>query len=302
MNRRQTPPVLIGQAQSFLRAVEQADRYSRSHVPVLLVGETGTGKELIAARLHAMSGVQGEFVAVNCATLSPEMADSILFGHRRGAFTGAWQTVAGLVATASSGTLFLDELGSMPMDTQGKILRVADLGHYRMLGHHVEQCADCRMVAAVHPASLAAGEVRPDLYQRLAVAVISLPPLRERPGDAGLIARHAAEGCGRQLSAGAAGLLERQPWPGNVRELLATLQRACILSSSSTISEADVAESLGFGRRHHPASALRHSERVRLEQCREMAQGDWRVMVRMLGISKSNLYRKLQGHGIRLRR
>jgi psp operon transcriptional activator len=206
--------------------------------PVLVVGERGTGKELVAARLHYLSPRWDRpFIKVNCAALSPELLDSELFGHEAGAFTGAIRRTAGRFERADGGTLFLDEIASASPRVQEKLLRVVEYGEIERVGGAATLTVDVRVVAAANidlPAAVAAGGFRADLLDRLAFDVVTLPPLRERPEDILGLAGHFAVGMARELGAASfAGFspaaeeaLMRHPWPGNVRELRNAVERA----------------------------------------------------------------------------
>jgi DNA-binding NtrC family response regulator len=211
--------------------VALAERVAPSDLPVLLLGETGTGKELLARHLHARSGRSGPLVAVNCAALPPELVEATLFGHRRGAFTGATEDAPGLFLQAQGGTLFLDEVAELTLAHQAKLLRALDSGEVLPVGSARHVRSDARVVAATNaelPARIADGRFRADLYARLAGAVVRLPPLRARRGDIlGLAERFLAPpppGPERRLSAQAAERLLLHPWPRNVRELQAAMR------------------------------------------------------------------------------
>lgn len=221
---------------------------------VLVTGETGTGKEGLARRLHDASGRSGPFVVVNCASLPADLAESELFGHERGAFTGAVGPRQGLVVEATGGTLFLDEVGELPMDVQVKLLRLLQEKEVRPLGGQRVVKVDVRVVAATWRdlrARVGEGAFREDLLYRLAVFELSLPPLRERGDDVLLLAEHIVAGfarqpgIGRRLLARTAGAaLRAHDWRGNVRELQAVLARAAVLGDGRTITGADIRAAL----------------------------------------------------------
>jgi transcriptional regulator with GAF, ATPase, and Fis domain len=217
---------LLGSSAAFRQALEYARRLAASSLPVLLLGETGTGKDVFARHLHACSGRRGAFVAVNCAALPSELAESALFGHRKGAFTGATSDAPGYFPQAQGGTLFLDEIGELPLIQQAKLLRVLESHELTPVGATRVVHTDARIIAATNvdlEAAVAAGRFRNDLYARLAVTVIRLPPLRLRRIDIlPLAARFLAEqapGADFVLSAHAAEMLLLHPWPRNIREL-----------------------------------------------------------------------------------
>ena len=233
---------LIGAAPAFLAAIELADRVARSATPVLVLGETGTGKDLVSRRLHARSGRDGNFVAVNCAALPAELVESALFGHRKGAFSGATADATGFYREADGGTLFLDEIGELAIAHQAKLLRALDAGEIVPVGSSRPVRVDVRVVAATNVELLAAtnsGHFRPDLYARLAGAVIRMPPLRARRGDILTLAEGFLEG--RRLSSQAAERLLLHPWPRNVRELSSTMGRLALrVGADAEATRADV--------------------------------------------------------------
>jgi len=228
---------IIGRDEAFLTVLRDAAKYAPYDKPVLILGETGTGKEKLARLIHDLSKRQGRAcITVNCATLSRERAESELFGHKKGSFTGAIADHTGYFELAHGGTLFLDEIGDLAPDVQAKVLRALQEGEIAPLGGRTKK-VDVRIIAAtnVDLAKLegqAQGTFRKDLYHRLAVAVLRLPPLRARRGDIDLLARHfvdamnSKEGKGRELTPQALAQLRRYDWPGNVRELKNTVERA----------------------------------------------------------------------------
>ncbi|MCA2979484.1 MAG: sigma-54-dependent Fis family transcriptional regulator [Myxococcaceae bacterium] len=260
---------IIHRSRSMQRVIQMARKVAVRNVPVVIEGESGTGKEMLARAIHRASPRQaGPFIAVNCGAISPELVESELFGHEKGAFTDAKQARSGYFEAASGGTLFLDELGELPLTTQVKLLRVVQEGEVVRVGSQKPLKVNVRIVAATNRTlteEIAAGRFREDLFFRLAVAVLKLPPLRDRKEDVGLLVdrlmeqvNHEATGepgfKHKKLSAGAKNVLLNHPWPGNVRELLNTLRRATIWSDESTMSTEDVRESL------LPAAGARQSE------------------------------------------
>ena len=241
-------PTLVGRAAAFLAAVELADRVASSEMPVLLLGETGTGKELLAHHVHERGGRSGSFVAVNCAALPDELVEATLFGHKKGAFTGATGDNPGLFLEAQGGTLLLDEIGELAVAHQAKLLRALDSREFIPVGGARRVHTDARVIAATNidlSARLADGGFRSDLYARLAGAVIHLPPLRARRGDilelAERFLREPAPAPERRLSAPAAERLLLHPWPRNIRELRSAMKRlGLLLGDRSEIRRADV--------------------------------------------------------------
>jgi transcriptional regulator with PAS, ATPase and Fis domain len=237
---------LVGTAPAFLAAVELADRVASSDMPILILGETGTGKDLLARRVHQRSGRTGSFVAVNCAALPDELVEATLFGHKKGAFTGATTDSAGLFLEARGGTLFLDEIGELAVAHQAKLLRAVDSREIIPVGGTRRIHTDARVIAATNielPARIADGGFRADLYARLAGAVLQLPPLRARRADIlDLAERFLAEaGPERRLSANAAQRLLLHPWPRNIRELRSAMRRlGLLLGDRSEVTRADV--------------------------------------------------------------
>lgn len=246
------PPLgpIVGESAAIRRACELIERYAPTSLSILLVGATGTGKELLARHVHARSGRLGRFVGVNCGVLPRDMADGLLFGYDRGAFSGAVKRHRGHVECADGGTLFLDELLSLSLEGQAKLLRVLDTGEVQRLGEETERYVDARAVAAVQEDvedRMARGALRRDLYRRLAGVVIDLPPLRDRPEDVIPLARHFAAARGQALEAGTAAVLAHHSWPGNVRELRDAIQRAGCLVENGTLPPRAVREAIALG-------------------------------------------------------
>ena len=228
---------LVGESGALLRTLALVERAARSGATVCVEGETGTGKELVARAIHELSDRRTRpFLAQNCAALTDGLLESELFGHVRGAFTGASAGRRGLFELASGGTLFLDEVSETALPTQAKLLRVLQEGEVRALGSERTRRVDVRVVAASNRdlrGEVAAGRFRADLYHRLSILPVRLPPLRERAGDVALLARHflaelSPSRGSRPLSTGAREALERYPWPGNVRELRNEIERVLV--------------------------------------------------------------------------
>ncbi|MDE2561854.1 MAG: sigma-54-dependent Fis family transcriptional regulator [Sphingomonadales bacterium] len=236
---------LVGRSAAMQAVYRMITRVLRNDLTVLVLGESGTGKELVAEAIHTLGNrSRGPFIAVNTAAIPSELIESELFGHEKGAFTGAVARHVGKFEQARGGTLFLDEIGDMPMQAQTRLLRALQSGRIRRVGGTEEIALDARIIAATNKDLLpliAAGQFREDLYYRLAVVPIGLPPLRERRDDIEALARHflalaAVEGLPRrQLSADGAALLARQPWRGNVRELRNVVYRLALMSREEVI-------------------------------------------------------------------
>jgi transcriptional regulator with PAS, ATPase and Fis domain len=250
---------VVHQSEAVARQIELARRMAAYDAPILILGETGTGKELFAEAIHKASRrAAGRFVPVNCGAIAPELASSELFGHVRGAFTGAVRDHKGHFQEAHGGTLFLDEVGDLPLDTQARLLRVLQSKIVTPVGGSKSIPVDVRIVAATHrdlTADVATGRFREDLFHRLAVGILSLPPLRDRGADVALlvdrfIERINADGAGRPeavrklLSEDAKKLLTSHAWPGNVRELYHTLLRATMWTRGEVIEATDIRSAL----------------------------------------------------------
>ncbi len=243
---------LVGKSPVLLEIFKTIGKVARSDVPVLITGESGTGKELVARAIHAASGrADGPFVAINAAAIPRELLESELFGHERGAFTGAVEARAGRFREADRGTLFLDEIGDMPLELQAKLLRVLQSGEVTPVGGRRPERVDVRILAATHrdlDAEVRAGRFREDLLYRLRVVPIALPPLRERPEDIPTLAEHFVARYAEELGTGPRWLadatlrrLSEYDWPGNVRELENAVKRALVLSTGEVLSPDDLA-------------------------------------------------------------
>ena len=241
------------------RLITKARRVAPRQIPVLILGESGTGKELLARAIHKSSAVKdGPFVAVNCGAIPGELVESELFGHEKGAFTGADKSKSGYIEGASEGTLFLDEVGELPQYIQVKLLRVLQENQITRVGSTQPKNVKFRLISATNrnlTEDVAENRFRDDLFHRIAVAILQIPPLREREGDLGLlidtllkkINQEARDQPGYQhknISASAKNLMYQHPWLGNIRELINTLQRAAVWSYGPTIDLKDIKESL----------------------------------------------------------
>lgn len=289
-----------------------------SDATVLIQGETGTGKELVARALHRNSArAARDFVAVNCAAIPAELMESELFGHVKGAYTGATSDRAGRFREAEGGTLFLDEIGDMPLPTQAKILRVLQEREITPVGGSRVVPVNVRIVAATHrdlPAAVQAGTFRQDLWYRLQVVPIVLPPLRDRLGDVLLLAEHflrrSGSGNPKRLTAAAAQRLLAHAWPGNVRELRNAMERAAVLSRGPSIEPehmglpaggAGAGATVGAGEIELDgplAQAVAALETTMIQRALAAADGNRAEAARRLGLSRQQLYRKLAEHGL----
>jgi DNA-binding NtrC family response regulator len=278
--------------------------FGRAEAPVLIGGETGTGKELAARALHAASRrAAGPFVAVNCAALPPELVESELFGTLRGAFTGAFHTRPGLFDAARGGTLLLDEIGELPRSVQAKLLRVLEAGCFRPLGATRETQAEARILAATNRDLVqlcASGEFRPDLYYRVAVLRIDLPPLRERRADIPGLVAHFIERAGsppRAIAPEAMAQLLAHAWPGNVRELRSVVERALLRADVDPLERFELEDQPARLRREEPPRAgAAESVRVLLEHHGRLA-----AAAAALGVSPRTLQRRLRARGLSAR-
>lgn len=305
---------LIGRSEAFQRMLGLVARVAPSRATVLLLGESGTGKELVARAIHEASPRASKpLVAVDCSSLPDTLFESELFGHERGAFTGATAAKGGLVEAASGGTLFLDEVGDIPLPMQVKLLRLLETGTYRRVGSTELRHADIRVVSATHrdlDSMIRENKFREDLYHRLSTFPILLPPLRERRGDMALLASALLERVAAprrlRLSTAALSLLEAQAFPGNVRELRNLLERTALLCDGDLIDAPQVAEAIATGRmpaRSAPAlthnapptgKVLRAAEQEALRGMVAAHQGNRAALAAKLGISERSLYRKLK--------
>ncbi len=300
-----------GESAPMKRLAEQARRVARATTPVLILGETGSGKGVLARWLHE-NGPRAEeaFVDLNCAGLSRELLESELFGHQKGAFTGAIAAKPGLLETAHRGTMFLDEIGDMDSQVQGKLLKVLEDMRFRRLGEVQDRRVDVRLVAATHRdlgRLVAEEKFREDLYYRIRGITLAVPPLRERGHDVVLLAHRLVDRIGAdlgrpgvRLSPAAEGAIQAHTWPGNVRELRNVLEHGVLLAPRETLEAEDLREGLAGaprGSRVLPRT-LDEAERHHIEQM--LSAHSWAVprTAQSLGISRSSLYEKMKKHGI----
>ena len=306
---------IVSRDPGMLKLCRSVEKVAPSSASVMLLGDSGSGKELIARGLHALSSRHAQrFVAINCAAIPENLLESELFGYERGAFTGAARQTLGKIELAHGGTFFLDEVGDMPMALQAKLLRFLQERVIERVGGRAEIAVDVRIVCATHQdlKMLAEqGRFREDLFYRLSEIVLRIPPLRERAGDAALLAHHfknkfcASEGRSNlHFSAGALQLIESHGWPGNVREVENCIKRAVIMSDGPQIAADDLGLSAS-------AQAAPMDEAINLRQAREAAE--YKAMVRalaradgniaraadLLGVSRPTLYDLMSHHGIK---
>jgi DNA-binding NtrC family response regulator len=301
---------LIGESPAMQAVYEQIEKVGRTQSPVLVLGETGTGKELVAESIHRASGRPGQFVAVNCGSLSRELAASELFGHEKGSFTGAVRRHPGFFKRADGGTLFLDELAEMPIELQPHFLRVLETGTVLPVGSEREVAVDVRTVAATNrdpKKAIADKALREDLYYRLSVFPITLPPLRERVQDVPLLVDHflsqaQSDASGRGFRSEDLARLRAYHWPGNVRELRHVVLRAAIMSdpNDSTLRLPERFES-PFNEQNGNAGltigrSIRDVERELIMRTLEHLNGDKRAAAETLGISLNTLYNRLNAY------
>ena len=302
---------IVGVSQPIVALKSLIRRVASSDATVLVTGESGTGKELVARALHDLSGRSGPFVSVNCGAIPAELLETELFGHERGAFTGATRRRIGRMEQATGGTLLLDEVGELRPDHQVKLLRVLQERVIERIGGNVATPIDVRVVAATHrdlAAEVREGRFRSDLYFRLAVLPIAVPPLRDRPEDIQVLARHFA-GADVRLSSSLCEALEGYHWPGNVRELRNQLERMRLLSGEPTLTASDfrpdaigpeVDGVLTPGRLRLPTEpfSLPELEREIVEKALWMQGGNRSAAARYLGIPRHVLIYRLEKYGI----
>ncbi len=302
---------LLTRDPGMLKICRQVERLAPAAATVLLLGESGTGKEVLARALHQLSPrADKRFVAINCAAIPENLLESELFGHEKGAFTGAVKQTQGKIEVADGGTLFLDEIGDLPLPLQAKLLRFLQERKIERIGGRTEIAVDVRVVCATHRnlrELIAAGAFREDLFYRLGEIVVTIPPLRDRAGDAALLAHAFARRFGAQngrprlaLGDDALEAIARHRWPGNIRELENCIKRAVIMADGKTITAAD----LGLEAGGEPlALNLRHvrdeAERRAVVEAINHADGSVARAADLLGISRPTLYDLLNRFGLR---
>jgi transcriptional regulator with GAF, ATPase, and Fis domain len=309
-----SPAGIVGNSASIHRLLELVERVAPRDTTVLVTGESGTGKELIARALHEKSTRrENPFIAVNCAALSESLFESELFGHEKGAFTGAISLKRGRFELAQGGTIFLDEVGELALPLQAKLLRVLQQREFERVGGTQVLSLDIRVIAATNrdlSVDVREGKFREDLYHRLNVVCLHSPPLRERRDDIPLLARHflqrSAERCKRQvngLSAEAEDLLQQYSWPGNVRELENSMERAVVLGVSDWVLPEDLPETLleaapeSAGTRYH--SSVGQAKREAILDAYVQGGGDYKQAAKVLGLHPNYLLRLVRNLSLR---
>ena len=313
------PPPLLGSSPDMLSLREEIARVAPARATVLVVGESGTGKELVARRVHHLSPrARNPFIRVNCAAIPEELIESELFGHERGAFTGAVRKQVGKFVQADAGTIFLDEVGDMSLRTQAKVLRVLQDGEVEPVGAGENRRVDVRVIAATNKdlaAEVKAGRFREDLFFRLAVVLLRTPPLRSHPDDIpGLVEHYTRAACEdynrrcKRWSPAALRQMREHPWPGNVRELKNVVERAVIMQLDDEIRSVDLVAAPVAGGAPElesvfgAASLAEFQERAeRAYLTRELARNHWNVAAtaRAIQTPRSNLYKKIEAYGLK---
>jgi transcriptional regulator with PAS, ATPase and Fis domain len=312
---RAEPSLLIGDSEAIRRVARMAEDVARSNVTVLIQGESGTGKELVARIIHEHSArAEKPFIFVNCAALPEQLVEAELFGHTKGAFTDARADKPGRFTLADGGTLFLDEIGDLPPKGQGDLLRVLEDGAFRTVGGTELVHVDVRIVAATNQkldAAVAAGKFREDLFYRLHVIPIEIPPLRDRPDDVPVLVemflahfgtKHQLRG--KHLSAEALRLFQRFAWPGNVRQLRNIVERLVITCPRATIEVEDLPDYMKATGAAAPEFTLRPGmtlaevERILIEQTLRHVTSNREAAAKQLGISRRALQYKLKHYGL----
>jgi transcriptional regulator with GAF, ATPase, and Fis domain len=308
---------IVGESRSWKDVLRHVGRVAASDTTVLITGESGTGKEVVSRLLHQGSPrAEKPFVAINCAALPEQLLESELFGHEKGAFTGAIATKLGRIEQAAGGTLFLDEIGEMSPLVQAKLLRVLEEREFQRLGGTRTLRADVRVIAATNrdlSAAIARQAFREDLYYRLNVFQIAIPPLRERHEDILVLAAAFLDDLGRTMGRPAAGIsrdarewLLAYPWPGNVRELRNAIERAILLSDGGLITREHLPAMPAHdddrprdGSRSGDGMNLESLERGHIEKALVRARGNKSQAARLLGLTRSQLYSRLEKYGVR---
>lgn len=302
--------LIFGKSKPFQNLVSEIDQFAQAHWPILLLGETGVGKELIARRIHAKSKrAKGPFIPVNCGALPGGLFESELFGFERGAFSGAVQNSRGLVRAAQGGTIFLDEIGELDMNLQVKLLRLLETGEVRSIGGTRYELADVRIIAATNVdlyEAVGQGRFRHDLLERLSVLTTEVMPLRERKEDVSIIASEMLDRMGVEYSPSSIEKLQEYPWPGNVRQLRNVLIRATVLGGNRVTKEVlervlkqdallnDRMQSASDGELRLASGTLEEIEKQIIELRLKQFNGNRKRTAEDLGIAKSTLHEKLR--------
>ncbi|MGH7009170.1 MAG: sigma-54 interaction domain-containing protein [Stellaceae bacterium] len=308
---------MVGASPAMMRIFDSVRRFAASNAPVLLTGESGTGKELVARAMHERSAWKsGPFVPINCGAIPATLISSELFGYEKGAFTGAFARKIGRIESAENGTVFLDEIGDLPLETQVHLLRFLQEKTIERVGGCKSITINTRVIAATNinlREAVAERRFREDLYYRLNVLTLALPPLRERGDDVQLLAKFFLKrfvdelGCSAlELSPEADGYIATYPWPGNVRELIACIRRAVVMADSSTIEVRDLglshAPSSIDGQNRDLTKARADTEAVLIRKTLERNHFNVKQSARDLQISRMTLYRLIQKHDIPIER
>ena len=320
-SRRYGFPRIIGESEAIKRAVSETQRVAQTEATVLLLGESGTGKELFARAVHHLSNRRDKpFVAINCAAIPETLIENELFGHERGAFTGASDRRLGKFELAANGTVFLDEIGELPLNVQGKLLRVIEEKMVDRIGGRAPLPVDVRVVAATNrdlKAAVESGEFRRDLFFRLAVFPVEIPALRDRGDDIILLAKHFAAQLGKELRGRAASLsepglvaMQSHNWPGNVRELENAIERACILTDTMILEPTDLGLAVRVTYENEGLRAIdlsgslsevserasRYVERRRIAEALKTNDGNKSRTAEDLGVSYKTLLTKIKDY------
>ncbi len=306
LKRTEPRAEIVGQSPAMRAVFRLIDKAGPTDKAILIQGASGTGKELVARALHRVSQrSQRPFIAINCAALPETLLESELFGHEKGAFTGAVATKLGLFEVADGGTLFIDEIGEMPGSLQAKLLRVLEDGSLRRVGSLKEMKVNVRLLAATNRnlrKEMHAGRFREDLYYRINVMSLELPPLKDRQGDVPLLVKSFL-GDRWKISDAALAILERYPWPGNVRQLINTIERAKILAEGDTIELIDLPAEM-LQPPEQPVvpvegdAQLADLERAHVVSVLQRSQGNKARAARALGITRRSLYRLIEKYGL----
>lgn len=302
--RRPLAEVLIGQSAIMAELRATILRYARSPLPVLILGPRGAGKELVAQALHDESGRPGTFVAFNTCAIADSMFEDALFGHRRGAFTGATSDTNGYLVEADRGTVFFDEVSGISLANQRKLLRAVETQRFRPIGARMDRSSDFRLVTATNDdvvGMVREGQFRADLLDRLGVLALQVPSLRERMSDVPALAAHflrlAAPHRSIALTGSAVGALMSHEWPGNVRELRHTLERAVLMTADERLDRREILQALtpiGVADKDTKTSF----ERRRMLEIMERVEWDTSRAASVLGIDRTTVYRRLRRLGI----